>query len=232
MSRTRTRRCAACPVAARKIANNTPRLMPSLFLEEEATVWPPADLQTQRQTRALREAIAPYLCLAELRRLAASGTSVLDALKQAEGLPDEVQALLSLLETLLTPSKEECITSPADLAALLMLEMGHLDHEELWVACLDTRHHIQRLHSLYKGSLNSSVVRVGEIFQMPVLLKSASIIVAHNHPGGSSLPSPEDLEVTRLLVQAGTMLQIELLDHLIIGQGCWISLREQAPGCW
>lgn len=208
-----TRRCATCPVAARKIAN-TPRLMPSLFLEEEATVWPPADLQTQRQTRALREAIAPYLCLAELRRLAASGTSVLDALKQAEGLPDEVQALLSLLE------------------ALLMLEMGHLDHEELWVACLDTRHHIQRLHSLYKGSLNSSVVRVGEIFQMPVLLKSASIIVAHNHPAGSTLPSPEDLEVTRLLVQAGIMLQIELLDHLIIGQGCWISLREQAPGCW
>ena len=65
---------------------------------------------------------------------------------------------------------------------------------------------------------------------MPILLKSAAIIVAHNHPGGSSLASPEDLEVTRLLVQAGTMLQIELLDHLIIGQGCWISLREQGLG--
>lgn len=231
MSRT-TRHCAACPVAARKIANNTPRLMPSLFLEEEAVVWPAADLQTQRQTRALREAIAPYLCLAELRQLAASGASVLSAFKQAEGLPDEVQALLSLLEVLLMPGKQECITSPADLAALLMLEMGHLDHEELWVACLDTRHHIQRLHSLYKGSLNSSVVRVGEIFQMPVLLKSASIIVAHNHPASSTQASPEDLEVTRLLVQAGTMLQIELLDHLIIGQGRWVSLREQAPGCW
>jgi DNA repair protein RadC len=226
-----TRHCAACPVAARKRAS-TPRLMHALFLEEEAVVWPAADPQVQRQTHALREAIAPYLCLAELRRLAASGASVLSAFKQPEGQPDEVQALLSLLEVLLMPGKQECITSPADLAALLMLEMGHLDHEELWVACLDTRHHIQRLHGLYRGSLNASVVRVGEIFQMPVLLKSASIIVAHNHPASSTHPSPEDLEVTRLLVQAGTMLQIELLDHLIIGQGCWISLREQAPGCW
>jgi DNA repair protein RadC len=223
-----TRRCAACPVAARKMTNSV--LMPSLFLEEAATVWPPADPQAQRQTRALREAIAPYLCLAELRRLAASGASVLNALKQAEGLPDEVQALLSLLEALLTPDKEECITSPADLAALLMLDMGHLDHEEFWLACLDTRHHVQRLQCLYKGSLNSSVVRVGEVFQLPILLKSASIIVAHNHPAGSTLPSPEDLEVTRLLVQAGTMLQIELLDHLIIGQGRWGSLREQGLG--
>jgi DNA repair protein RadC len=178
----------------------------------------------------LREAIAPYLCLADLRQLAASSASVLDALKHKDRIPDEVEALMRLLEALLAPGKDERITRPADLAALLMLEMGHLDHEEFWIACLDTRNHVQRLHRLYKGSLNSSVVRVGEVFQIPILLKSAAIIVAHNHPGGSTLPSKEDIEVTRLLIQAGTMLQIEVLDHLIIGQGVWMSMHEHGFG--
>ena len=91
--------------------------MRPLFLDE-ATAWPPPDLRTQRQMRALREAIAPYLCLDDLRRLAASGASVQDALKRAEGLPEEVQALMSLLQVLLTPSADECIRQPADLAAL------------------------------------------------------------------------------------------------------------------
>jgi DNA repair protein RadC len=226
MPRTRTR-CAACP-AAQKKANET-ALMRPLFLDE-ATAWPPADPQTQRQAHALREAIAPYLCVNDLRRLAASGASVLDALKHVDGVPDEVEALMRLLEALLAPGKEERITRPADLAALLMLEMGHLDHEEFWVACLDTKNHVQRLHRLYKGSLNSSVVRVGEVFQLPILLKSASIIVAHNHPAGTTLASKEDLEVTHLLVQAGTLLQIELLDHLIIGQGVWMSMHERGLG--
>jgi len=93
---------------------------------------------------------------------------------------------LNLLQVLLTPTRNDRITRPADLAALLMLEMGHLDHEEFWVICLDAKNQVQRLHRLYKGSVNSSVVRAGEIFQMPILLKSASIIVAHNHPSGTT----------------------------------------------
>jgi len=152
-----TTQCGSCPAARKKTRDTT--LTRPLFLDE-ATAWPPPDLRTQRQMCALREAIAPYLCLDDLRRLAASGASVQDALKRVEGLPEEVQALMSLLQVLLTPSADECIRQPADLAALLMLEMGHLDHEEFWVACLDTKNHVQRLHRLYKGSLNSSVVQV------------------------------------------------------------------------
>ena len=222
-----TSRCAVCPAARNKTSHSL--FMHPLFVDE-GTPWPPADLSAQRQARALRQAIAPYLCLTELRRLAASGASVLDALKSGQDVPEEVQALMNLLQVLLAPLGKERITQPADLATLLMVEMGHLDHEEFWVVCLDTKHQVLRLHRLYKGSLDSSVVRAAEIFQLPILLKSAAIIVAHNHPSGSTQPSPEDIDVTRALVEAGKLLQIELLDHLVIGQGAWLSMRERQLG--
>ena len=222
-----TTRCSFCPAAVKKTHNTM--LMHPLFLDE-ATEWPPSDPGIRRQARALREAIAPYLCIADLRRLAASGDNILAALKSMEDTPEEVQALVSLLQVLLAPCKDERITGPADLAAMLMLEMGYLDHEEFWVACLDTKNHVQRLHCLYKGSLNSSIVRVCELFRLPLQLNSAAIIVAHNHPSSNILASPEDIDVTRTLIQAGELLQIEVLDHLIIGQGAWMSMREQRLG--
>ncbi|MFL5702615.1 MAG: RadC family protein [Ktedonobacteraceae bacterium] len=224
-----TQRCAYCPAANKKKTNNDTLLMRPLFLDE-ALDWPPSDLRTQHQVRALREAIAPYLCIAELRRLAASGENIQAALRGMEPVPEEVQALICLLQMLLTPMKDERITQPGDLAALLMLEMGHLDHEELWVVCLDNKNHVQRLHRLYRGSLDSSVIRVCELFRLPLVLNSASIIVAHNHPSGVIQPSTEDIAVTRSLIQAGELMQIEVLDHLIIGQGRWISMREQRLG--
>src|SRR5215472_16812850 len=102
MPRVRTH-CGSCPAVTKK-TNHTLFMRP-LFLEE-ASAWPPSDSSTQRQARALREALAPYLCLDALQRLAASGASVRDALKRVEGLPEEVQALMSLLQVLLTPSAE------------------------------------------------------------------------------------------------------------------------------
>jgi RadC-like JAB domain len=152
-------RCAYCPAASAKKTHDNALFMRPLFLDE-ALDWPPTDLRTGRQMRALREAIAPYLCIAELRRLAADGDNIQAALRSMERVPEEVQALVSLLQVLFTPAKDECITQPGDLAALLMLEMGHLDHEELWVVCLDTKNRVQRLQRLYRGRLNSSVVQV------------------------------------------------------------------------
>ena len=226
MARTTTR-CSLCPAAQKKTRENI--LMRPLFIEE-AVESLPIDPVSRRQAHALREAIAPYLCLAELRRLATCGENIQAALKSINGIPEEVQALVGLLKVLLAPCKDERITGPADLAALLMLELGHLDHEEFWVACLDTKNHVQRLHCLYKGSLNSSVVRVCELFRLPLQLNSAAIIVAHNHPSSSCQASPEDIDVTRMLVKAGQLLEIEMLDHLIIGQGSWMSMRQQGLG--
>ena len=186
-------------------------------------------MQATHQARRLREALKPYVSLPDLRRLAAMDAASLHHLLTPDGKvpPEEVQALLHALVALLQPAPDESIISPDDLAALLMVEMGHLDHEEFWQVCLDTKHHVQRLHCLYKGSLNSAAVRVGEVFRLPLLLNSESIIIAHCHPSGSPTPSPEDIEVTRLLIQAGKLLEIEVLDHLIIGRGRWVSLREQ-----
>ena len=226
MARTTTR-CSLCPAAQKKTQKNI--LIHPLFVEEAINCLP-LDPVSQRQAHALREAIAPYLCLAELRRLATCGENLLTALKSIEEIPDEVQALVSLLQVLLAPTKDERITRPADLAALLMLEMGALDHEEFWVACLDTKNHVQRLHCLYKGSVNSSVVRVCELFRLPLQLNSAAIIVAHNHPSSGCVASQEDIEATKLLIQAGELLEIAVLDHLIIGQGRWVSMREQGLG--
>lgn len=185
-----------------------------------------------RQAQMVREAIAPYLSLPTLRRLVANGGDVQAAFTSLEPPPQAVQGLVSLLRVLLTPHPTESITTAADIAALLMLEMGLLDHEEFWLVCLDTKHHVQRLQRLYQGSVNSLVVRIAEVFQLPVLLKSLSIIVAHSHPSGNPQPSPEDLSITRKLVKAGTSLQIEVLDHLIIAQGSWVSLRVQHMDCW
>src|SRR5512142_697932 len=110
MARTTTR-CSLCPAAQKKTRENI--LMHPLFFEEALDCLP-ADPVSRRQAHALREAIAPYLCLAELRRLATSGDNLRAALKSIEKIPEEVQALISLLQVLLAPTRDERITGPAD----------------------------------------------------------------------------------------------------------------------
>jgi DNA repair protein RadC len=112
----------------------------------------------------------------------------------------------------------------------MLVEMSHLDQEHLRVICLDTKNRVQRMQTVYVGSLNSSVVRVGEVFKEAVRLNSAALIVVHNHPSGDPTPSPEDVQVTRQLVEAGQLLDIELLDHLVIGAGRFVSMRERRLG--
>jgi DNA repair protein RadC len=133
---------------------------------------------------------------------------------------------------LLHPHEEKRaqIRSPADLSALLMREMGELDQEHLRVACLDSKNRVQAIPTIYIGSLNTAVVRVGELFKEALRLNSASIILAHNHPSGDATPSPEDVLVTRQAVDAGALLDVGVLDHLIITKGRFTSLRERGLG--
>ena len=88
------------------------------------------------------------------------------------------------------PGERLQIRQPADAAQLLIAELGHLDQERLCIVLLDTKNRVQALHTVYVGSLNSSLVRVGEIFKEPIRRNSAAIIVAHNHPSGDCTPSP------------------------------------------
>jgi DNA repair protein RadC len=218
---------SSCARATRK---PTETICPLPLFPEEELIRLATTSTSAKREQLVREAIGPYLSLADLRRLAAKGEELHAALTGLEPLPEAVRALLTLLGLLLAPSHEESIRQPADIAALLMLKLGHLDHEEFWLVCLDTKNHVQRLLPLYKGSLNSSVVRVAEVFRLPMALNSAAIIVAHSHPSGSPQASPDDIKVTKALVKAGHLLQIEVLDHLIIARGSWLSMRDQRLG--
>jgi DNA repair protein RadC len=122
------------------------------------------------------------------------------------------------------------IKSPTDVAQLLMLEMSHLDQEHLRTVLLDTKNRVQGISTVYVGSLNTSLIRVGEVFKEALKKNSAALIVVHNHPSGDPTPSPEDVLVTREIVAAGLLLDIEVLDHLVIGHGRFVSLRERGLG--
>ena len=144
----------------------------------------------------------------------------------------QLKAALELGRRLLIASPEERpqVKSPADAANLLMLEMSLLEQEHLRTILLDSKNRVLATPTIYVGSLNTSVVRVGELFREAIKLNSAALIVVHNHPSGDPTPSPEDVKVTELVVQAGQLLDIEVLDHLIIGQQRYVSLKERGLG--
>jgi DNA repair protein RadC len=143
-----------------------------------------------------------------------------------------IKAALELGCRLLQESDAERFTvrSPGDVAQLLMAEMSHLEQEHFVVLFLDTRNRVIGRETLYVGNLNSTHIRVCEVFRNATRCNSAAVIVAHNHPTGDASPSPEDVEVTRQLSQAGKLLDIELLDHLILGRQRFVSLRERGLG--
>ncbi len=132
--------------------------------------------------------------------------------------------------TLEIPEERAAIHSPADAAALVQYEMGALEQEHLRVMLLDTRNRVLAIRELYHGSLNASLVRVGEVFKPAIRRNAAAILVLHNHPSGDPTPSPDDVAITRALVQAGQLLDIPVLDHLVIGRGRFVSLKERGLG--
>jgi DNA repair protein RadC len=123
------------------------------------------------------------------------------------------------------PANPWVIRTPTDVAEPLVDAMGALEREELRVLLLDTKNVVTAERTVYRGNLAGSSVRVGEVYRDAVRACAAAVIVAHNHPSGDPSPSGEDLRITAELAEAGRLLDIELLDHLIIGRGRWASLR-------
>jgi DNA repair protein RadC len=117
------------------------------------------------------------------------------------------------------------VRTPADVAERLVPEMRHLDREELLVCLLNTRNVVLARSTIYVGNLAGSPVRVGEVYREAIRRQAAAVIVAHNHPSGDPSPSGDDLRITADLADAGRLLDIELLDHLVIGHDRWVSLR-------
>ncbi len=142
-----------------------------------------------------------------------------------------VKAALNLGLRLSLPIEERpTINSPGDAAALVQPEMSLLEKEHLRVILLDTRNHVLDIVEVYQGTVNSSQVRVGEVFKEAIRRNAAAVIVCHNHPSGDPTPSPDDVAVTRAIVQAAKLLDLDCLDHIVLAQSKWVSLKERSLG--
>ena len=150
---------------------------------------------------------------------------VAETLAKLHQLHDELNAQLYA-----HPTERPVIHSPQDAYDVLRCFMSVLDHEELWVINLDIRHRMMNLVKLYQGSVNSSQIRVAEVFRSAIADNSPAILLAHNHPSGDPTPSPDDVAVTRTIVEAGKLLDIEVLDHLVVTHDHYVSLKERGLG--
>jgi DNA repair protein RadC len=128
------------------------------------------------------------------------------------------------------PQERPQIKSPEDVYLLLGSEMAVFDQEHLRVLLLDTKNRVMRTVTVYKGSVNSAQVRVAELFRDAIRMNAPSIILAHNHPSGDPEPSRADAHVTSEAVRAGELLGIDVIDHIVIGDGEFASLRRAGMG--
>ncbi len=125
------------------------------------------------------------------------------------------------------PEPGETIRRPDDVALLLMSEMGALEREELRVVLLTAKNSVMKVVTVYQGNVSASLVRVGELFRDAVRESASGVVVVHNHPSGDPTPSSDDLHLTAEALAAGRLLDIDLLDHLIVGRDTYISLRDR-----
>jgi DNA repair protein RadC len=130
----------------------------------------------------------------------------------------------------LGPDQRPQISSPDDIVNLIGIEMAALDQEQLRAVLLDTKHRVLAIRTVYQGSVNQAQVRVAEVFRDAIRHNAVAIVAVHNHPSGDPTPSSADVLLTAELVKAGKLLDVELLDHLIVGQGRHTSLRRLGLG--
>ncbi|MGQ9556523.1 MAG: RadC family protein [Desulfurispora sp.] len=119
------------------------------------------------------------------------------------------------------------IRSPQDAAGMVMEEMRHLDREHFVVLLLNTKNQVLAREVVAVGTLSSSTVHPRELFKLAIRRSAAAVILLHNHPSGDPWPSPEDIQVTQRLLEAGRIIGIEVLDHIIIGDNKYISLKAE-----
>ncbi len=162
-----------------------------------------------------------------LRAVACAHPAELAVAGVAAGVAPRLSAALELGRRVARtpPTEPWLVRSPGDVAEPLIDAMGSLEREELRVMLLDTKNVVLAERTVYRGNLAGSSVRVGEVFRDAVRACAAAVIVVHNHPSGDPAPSAEDLRITAELAEAGRLLDIELLDHLVVGRGRWASLR-------
>ena len=187
----------------------------------------------QRRESALAQAsrlLSTYRGLVGLARV--SFNELYNEKGLGEAKAAQLKAALELGRRLSSTQPEErvVVRSPADIANLLLTEMGLLEQEHLRVVLLNQRNQVLAIPEVYVGSVNTSLIRVAELFREAVRQNCPAVVLVHNHPSGDPTPSDDDITMTKQAVDAGKLLDIEVLDHVIIGQGRYLSLKEQDLG--
>lgn len=202
----------------------------ALSLSELLAIVLRSGVRGESVLRLAERLLTRYENLAGLARASFSELQAQKGVGRAKAAQIHAALELGRRLSLISPDERPQVRSPADAASLVMSDMSLLDQEQLRVLLLDMRKRVLRVENVYKGSLNSSTVRGCEVFREAIRANAASLILVHNHPSGDPAPSPEDVALTEQIVQAGRLLSIEVLDHLIIGQQRFISLKERGMG--
>ncbi|MGI6712185.1 MAG: RadC family protein [Bacillota bacterium] len=157
----------------------------------------------------------------------------LEELKQFSGVGEakaaEIKAVIELGKRMVSAGNEimPAVRSPQDAAHIMMEEMRFLDREHFKALLLNTKNQLFKVITVSIGSLSSTIVHPRELFKDAIKSSAAALILIHNHPSGDPTPSREDIEVTKRLIEVGGIVGIEVLDHIIIGNGQWMSLKEK-----
>ncbi len=161
----------------------------------------------------------PYLAVEELMEIRGIGP--------AKAV--QVKAALELGRRMVVASRgyNVDITSPEDVFNYMMEEMRYLEQEEFRIILLNIKNKVLGVETIFRGGLNSSIVHPREIFRLALRRSAASLILLHNHPSGDPTPSAEDISITRRLVEAGEVMGVNILDHIIMGEGRFLSFREK-----
>lgn len=191
---------------------------------------------TREQTALdLAQEMLRQLPMGELSQL---GHQSLQQLARTRGLglakAARIQAAIELGKrvSLADAQQHAILSNPESVFRLLQPQLSHLEQEHFLVLFADSKNRWLGQKMISKGLLNATLVHPRDIFREALRYNAHAILVAHNHPSGDPLPSPEDLETTRRLVRCGTLMQIELLDHVIVGRQRYTSLREQESWLW
>jgi DNA repair protein RadC len=187
-----------------------------------------------RTGNAQRSAVSlgEYL-LAEFGSIKGVATASLEQLAAIKGLGTakaaQIKAAIEFSNrlALFTEEGRPSIGGPRDVSNLLMPDLRYQKKEHLKSLLLDTKNRVLAIKTVSIGDLSSSIVHPREVYKDAVIASAASIIVAHNHPSGDPTPSAEDVAVTKRLIQSGEIMGIDLLDHIVLGDGTFVSLKER-----
>lgn len=141
----------------------------------------------------------------------------------------QIMAAIELGKRIVSYSEKErpAIHTPSDVARLLMAEMRYYKKEVFKVLLLDTKNRLIKIETVSTGILDASLVHPREVFYAAIQEMASSVILVHNHPSGNIIPSAQDIEITKTMIEAGRIMNIDVIDHIIIGDGKFLSLKEK-----